>query len=70
VIIEDYRTESGLDQRLIDNSIQQGIRAALAVPLLREDMSIGAIVIRRMESRPFTAEKIALLKTFAARTKR
>src|ERR1044071_9685727 len=28
-------------------------------------MSIGAIVIRRMESRPFTAEQIALLKTFA-----
>jgi len=65
VIVEDYQIESGLDQNLIDNSIQQGIRAALAVPLLREGMSIGAIVIRRMESRPFTAEQIALLKTFA-----
>jgi signal transduction histidine kinase len=37
----------------------------LAVPLLREGVAIGAIVIRRMESRPFTEEQIALLKTFA-----
>jgi len=33
VIVEDYQAESGLDQNLIDNSIQQGIRAALAMPL-------------------------------------
>ena len=66
VIVEDYQAESGLDQNLIDNSIRQGIRAALGVPLLRENISIGAIVIRRMEARPFTAEQISLLKTFAS----
>ena len=42
-----------------------GIRTALAVPLLREGVAIGAITIRRMELRPFTDEQIALLKTFA-----
>ena len=37
----------------------------LAIPLLREDVAIGAIVIRRTEVDPFTDKQIALLKTFA-----
>ena len=42
-----------------------GSRTALAIPLLREGISIGAIVIRRTEVRPFTEKQISLLKTFA-----
>jgi GAF domain-containing protein/anti-sigma regulatory factor (Ser/Thr protein kinase) len=42
-----------------------GARTILATPLLREDVAIGAIVIRRTEVRPFTHKQIALLKTFA-----
>ena len=37
----------------------------LAVPLLREGIAIGAILIRRMEVRPFTDKQIELLETFA-----
>ena len=35
------------------------------MPLLREGVAIGAIMIRRPEVRPFTEKQIALLKTFA-----
>jgi GAF domain-containing protein len=44
---------------------QYGHRTTLATPLLREGSPIGAILIRRMDVRPFTEKQIALLKTFA-----
>ena len=42
-----------------------GTRTILATPLLREGVPIGAILIRRLEVRPFSEKQIALLKTFA-----
>jgi GAF domain-containing protein len=42
-----------------------GSRTILATPLLREGLSIGAIMIRRTEVRPFTPAQIKLLETFA-----
>src|SRR5262249_13780831 len=42
-----------------------GLRTIVAVPLLREETAIGAIVIRRLEVRPFSEKQIRLLKTFA-----
>jgi signal transduction histidine kinase len=44
---------------------QIGQRSVLATPLLREGVAIGAIVIRRLQVRPFTEKQISLLKTFA-----
>src|SRR5262252_2625892 len=44
---------------------QYGHRTTLATPLLREGNPIGAILIRRMEVRPFTDKQIALLQNFA-----
>ena len=43
-----------------------GTRSILAAPLLREEVPIGVIVIRRTEVRPFTEKQVALLKTFAS----
>ena len=42
-----------------------GHRTTLAIPLLREGASIGAILIRRLKVRPFSDGQIKLLETFA-----
>ena len=44
---------------------RDGHRTTLASPLLREGTPIGAILIRRMEVRPFSKKQIALLESFA-----
>src|SRR5262249_45660563 len=45
--------------------IAEGGRTQLAVPLMREGLAIGAILIRRTTVDPFTDKQIVLLKTFA-----
>jgi GAF domain-containing protein len=42
-----------------------GHRTTLAIPFLRESNAIGALLIRRLEVRPFTDKQIELLRTFA-----
>jgi GAF domain-containing protein len=42
-----------------------GARTMLAAPLLRDGVSVGVILIRRMEVQPFADTQIGLLRTFA-----
>ncbi len=42
-----------------------GQRASLAVPLIREGGAYGAIVLYRLEPRPFSPDQVAVVETFA-----
>jgi GAF domain-containing protein len=42
-----------------------GMRAILAVPLMREGMPFGALSVRRAAAQLFTEQQVALLQTFA-----
>ena len=44
---------------------RSNVRTVLSVPLLRDNESIGAIVLRRTEVHPFSDKQISLLQTFA-----
>jgi GAF domain-containing protein len=47
-------------------ALRFGHRAALAVPLFREGVAIGAILVRDEEVRQFTDKQVALVENFAA----
>jgi GAF domain-containing protein len=48
-----------------DMSARMGHRTMVAVPLLRDGESIGAIILRRTEVNPFSDKQVNLLQTFA-----
>ena len=48
--------------------IRSGYRAVLAVPLLREDNLLGALLVTRKTPGPFAKEVVDLLKTFATQS--
>src|SRR5215470_228826 len=66
--IHDIDAESEADFPDIDKTGTHGgsrARTRLGVPLMREGVSLGAILVRRMEVRPFSDRQIKLLETFA-----
>ncbi len=67
--VEDAQTEAGEAER----DFFQGIRAVLAVPLLRDDSVeggdvVGGLVVRRRSEGAFTDATVALMQTFAAQS--
>src|SRR5262245_40031251 len=65
VHIADIQTEGDEFPKTSENARRQGYRTILSVPLMREGIAIGAIVLRRIEARLFSERQIALLQTFA-----
>src|SRR5262249_34765729 len=65
VHVADAQAESAEFPEIRTLAQEQGFRTILSVPLLRGDVAIGTIDLRRTEVQPFTDGQIALLKTFA-----
>jgi signal transduction histidine kinase len=66
--IPDILGEATYTGRLREVAERAGYRALLAVPLLREDQLLGALVLRRRVPGPFSKETIDLLQTFSAQS--
>ena len=67
--IEDARKERGYLERnpvWVAGVEEDGALGLLGVPILKEEMLVGAFVIFRPEVRPFTDKQIALVENFAA----
>ncbi len=60
--------EKGEDSRMRDPLLREGVRAVLAVPLLREERVIGALVIRRKVAGEFSESVVTLLQNFASQS--
>ena len=67
--VRDLRTEPAYidrDKAIVIMVEAAGARSFLAVPMLKDDEAVGAIIIYRQEVRPFTDKQIELLENFAA----
>jgi GAF domain-containing protein/anti-sigma regulatory factor (Ser/Thr protein kinase) len=63
VHIPDVEVDAEYEVRSLSHAI--GFRGGLWVPMLRDGVPIGAIMVARAEPGPFSDSEIALLKTFA-----
>jgi signal transduction histidine kinase len=68
VQVSDIREPGAYQSSLRDVLIGAGYRAALSVPLLREEQIIGSLSLTRKTPGEFSPEVVELLKTFATQS--
>jgi signal transduction histidine kinase len=68
VQVPDITVPGAHESRLREILIESGVRAVLAVPMVREDRLIGCLGVARNRPGAFPAETIELLRTFATQS--
>src|SRR5206468_2729997 len=68
VQVPDITIPGAYESRLRENLIASGIRAILAVPMVREDRLIGCLAVTRNHPGEFPSGTIELLRTFATQS--
>jgi two-component system, NtrC family, sensor kinase len=68
VEITDIADERNYPSRLREMLVAAGFRSVLTVPLLREDHLLGALAVNRTVPGSFSADVVALLKSFATQS--
>ena len=68
VQVPDITVAGAYESRLRENLIESGVRAILAVPMVREGRLIGCLGVTRNRSGGFPPETIELLRTFATQS--
>ncbi|MGQ0579452.1 MAG: GAF domain-containing protein [Betaproteobacteria bacterium] len=63
--VSDIETDPAYSPAFREGARLRGYRAILAVPMMREGVSVGGITVTRQDPGPFTNHQINLLKTFA-----
>src|SRR5437870_12079029 len=65
VQVADMQAEADEFPESSENARRLGFRTILSVPLMREGVALGAIILRRTEVQLFSERQVALLQTFA-----
>jgi GAF domain-containing protein len=65
-LARDERYTNQRDPNIVAGVELGGVRTFVAVPMLKDDELIGALVVYRQEVRPFSDKQVELVKNFAA----
>jgi GAF domain-containing protein/anti-sigma regulatory factor (Ser/Thr protein kinase) len=66
--VPDITVPAAYEGRLRETLVESGVRAILAVPMVREGQLIGCLGVTRNQPGDFPAETIELLRTFATQS--